>query len=64
MLIHVFRDGEEMGPFTAAQVTEMMADGRLSPKDMAWTEGLHEWTQLSALVPAPVKTKEPKDSIT
>jgi len=51
-----------MGPFTAAQVTEMMADGRLSPKDMAWTEGLHEWTQLSALVPAPVKTKEPKDS--
>ncbi len=33
------RDGEEFGPFTAAQLKGLAASGRLRPHDTVWTDG-------------------------
>ena len=48
-LIH--RDGEQLGPFELATVEEMIRAGTIAPSDLAWCDGLTEWTSVSELLP-------------
>ena len=58
----ILQNGQEVGPFPAEAVREMLAAGSLSPQDFAWAEGMPEWVPLEALFPgveaavAPVPT--------
>ena len=61
MDIHVNRDGQEFGPFPPETVQQYLAAGQLLPTDLAWHEGLPNWTSLGELMaslegtaPAPV----------
>jgi hypothetical protein len=60
--LFILQNGQQVGPFPAEAVREMLAAGSLSPQDFAWAEGLPEWVALEALFPgveanvAPVPT--------
>lgn len=63
MDIYVFQNGEQRGPFSRRDVFQEMQDGRLSPDDLAWHEGMEDWKPLGSLlrgmVSVPVALAEP-----
>lgn len=46
----VSRAGKQAGPFTWAECEQMVRDGRLTPLDFAWREGLTTWHPLNELM--------------
>ncbi len=48
MQIHIARDGQKFGPFSAEEVKARLASGELRATDLAWSEGRAEWSPLSA----------------
>lgn len=44
----VGRGGARSGPFTAAQLRQLAASGRLSPTDLVWQEGMADWQPASS----------------
>jgi membrane protease subunit (stomatin/prohibitin family) len=56
-LYHLAEAGQSFGPFAAADLARLAAEGRLRPETPVWTAGLADWTpagglpQLSALFP-------------
>jgi len=48
--LHINKDGQTLGPYSVAQVKQMVDGGLLSPSDQAWREGLAAWVPISALV--------------
>lgn len=49
MEIHVNRNGQQFGPYSAEEVQSYLAQGTLFPGDFAWHEGLPTWTPLSQI---------------
>lgn len=58
MQIHIAKNGQKMGPYSEAQVREMLAAGSIAGTDLAWHEGLADWVPLSSLFggAAPIST--------
>jgi uncharacterized RDD family membrane protein YckC len=52
MQIHIAKNGQKMGPYSEAQVREMLAAGSVAGTDLGWHEGLADWVALSALLAA------------
>ena len=50
MQIHVAKNGQKMGPYSEAQVREMLAAGSVAGTDLGWHEGLADWVPLSSLL--------------
>ena len=50
MQIHVQRGAEELGVFTPEETTKYLAEGRLLESDLAWHDGLNDWTPLGGLI--------------
>jgi GYF domain 2 len=48
--IYLVRDGQQAGPFTRAQIDEMLAKGQITPDTMAWYEGVANWAALGTLL--------------
>jgi Domain of unknown function (DUF4190)/GYF domain 2 len=46
MQIYVFRDEQQTGPFTEAEIRAELAKGTLTVNDMVWWEGQAEWQPL------------------
>jgi hypothetical protein len=46
MQIYVFRDEQQTGPFTEAEIRAELAKGTLTANDMVWWEGQAEWQAL------------------
>ncbi|MEO9214505.1 MAG: RDD family protein [Rhodanobacter sp.] len=64
MEIWIGRDGERHGPYKEDDVRQWLRSGQVSPKDLAWYEGLADWQPLSVLFPdelrvAPAATTNP-----
>lgn len=49
MLIHVAKDGRQSGPYSVAQVQDMVRGGLLSATDLGWHAGMAEWAPLHAI---------------
>jgi len=58
MEIWIGRDGERHGPYKEEDVRQWLRSGQVSPKDLAWYEGLADWQPLSVLYP----TEQPNDT--
>ncbi len=43
MLIHIYRNGVQEGPYPVEQVRQMLAAGQLKPTDHVFHEGLTDW---------------------
>lgn len=50
MEIWIGRDGERHGPYKEDDVREWLRNGKVSPADLAWYEGLADWQPLSVLL--------------
>lgn len=44
---HLLQDGQRFGPYSADQLVEYAADGRIVRDSMLWTEGLADWVKAS-----------------
>ena len=44
--ITIRRSNQNYGPYQLSHVNDLLAQGRLSPNDLAWVEGTPEWTRL------------------
>lgn len=51
MEIHIARDGKQFGPFTLEEVQRQLANGQLSPGDLAWVQGARDWVPLASFAP-------------
>ncbi len=52
MQYHIFKDGQQVGPFAENEVTAGVHSGRFDPNDLVWTEGFADWQKLSAVFPS------------
>jgi hypothetical protein len=43
MLIHVARDGRELGQFNIEELQERITEHSILPTDYAWVEGMESW---------------------
>ena len=62
MNITIHKNGQQLGPFTESQVSEMLRSGQIALEDLAWTEGLDQWKPLSSfenLQSLPAQTPPP-----
>jgi len=50
MEIFINREGEQHGPYTLDGAREYLLAGQLQAEDLAWHEGLSEWTTLGELL--------------
>jgi hypothetical protein len=65
--ITVSRDGANFGPYSVADLENLISEGRLLPTDQCWYEGLPGWIPLSSLLapatripPAPPASYPPR----
>ena len=49
-MIHVARDGANIGTFSIEEVREGLRTGRFLPTDMAWEDGMADWRPLSQVM--------------
>lgn len=49
-MIHLARDGANMGSFPKEEVQEGLRTGKFLPTDLAWQEGMSEWRPLSQVI--------------
>lgn len=49
-MIHLARDGAKIGEFSRDEVREGLRTGKFLPTDMAWEEGMPDWSPLSQVV--------------
>ena len=49
MQLHIFRHGEQRGPFSHMKITEMLRAGEISKEDLAWQMGMETWMPLRTL---------------
>ncbi len=50
MQYHISRQGQTYGPYAADDVKRMLAEGRLLPSDLCWTEGMAGWEPLGKVM--------------
>ncbi|MCH8924187.1 MAG: DUF4339 domain-containing protein [Planctomycetes bacterium] len=53
---------EQLGPVTAAQLKKLVGDGKLSPDDLVWKEGMDDWVAASSIDGLIPITPPPADS--
>jgi hypothetical protein len=44
--IFIGRDGQQLGPYTIAELRQYLAEGRVESDDLAWCEGMSAWQSL------------------
>jgi hypothetical protein len=49
--LYLAKDGQQLGPFDEDTVRAGLREGRFSPVDLAWREGMTDWKSLSILMP-------------
>ncbi len=60
MELYVVKAEQQTGPFPEEQISSMLAAGMLEPTDMAWYEGLAEWTPLNQIFDLTPPAPEPE----
>lgn len=50
MNITIHKNGQQLGPYSEAQVSAMLQSGSLGYEDLAWSPGMAEWQPLSSFL--------------
>jgi hypothetical protein len=50
-LFYIAKSGRQEGPYNRASLKQLVAGGLVSHDDLAWKEGLPEWTAIGRLMP-------------
>ena len=51
MNIYLYKDGQQLGPFTESEARAHLSSGSVSETDLAWVEGNSDWQPLSTILP-------------
>ena len=62
-MIHINRNRENLGKFTAQEVADGLKSGRFLPTDLAWQEPMPTWQPLSTFTDLPEPAPEGSQSI-
>ena len=46
----IARNSQQYGPYGEEQIRSLLAQGQLSPTDLAWAEGMADWRQLAQIL--------------
>jgi hypothetical protein len=46
----IYRSGQQFGPYSRENLQQYLADGRILPMDLGWTDGSTQWVPLSQLL--------------
>lgn len=49
MQILIYKNNQQLGPFSPQQIQQMLASGQLNGNDLGWYNGLGEWTALNKI---------------
>jgi hypothetical protein len=49
MQVYIHRDGQQSGPYGLDELKAQLGSGALHPDDLAWYEGVADWTPLSSV---------------
>ena len=58
-MIYIFKDGQQLGPFSENDLRIATHEGRISHGDLAWKEGISDWVPLSSILPPPTAAPAP-----
>ena len=50
--IKILRGEEQLGPYTPEEIKEYLASGALQHSDLAWSNGMTEWTTVAEVLNA------------
>ena len=50
MKIYINREGKNSGPYSIGEVQGLIRKGEVHEDDMAWMEGMLDWTTVKALI--------------
>ncbi len=59
MVYHINRGGQQFGPYSPADLQNMMAQGQIAPHDLAWCEGMPSWAPVSQVLAAQTPAAAP-----
>jgi hypothetical protein len=57
MILYIFRNNQQLGPFDESYVRDALRSGTFSANDLACPEGSTEWLPLSTFFPAETETR-------
>lgn len=59
MKFHIFRDNQQIGPYTIEEINTFVQQSSLTPADLCWQEGWAEWRPISSILDVRIKTPDP-----
>src|SRR5260370_21821594 len=59
MSYHMNRGGQQCGPYSPADLQNMMAQGQIAPNDLVWCEGMPSWAPVSQVLATQVPAAAP-----
>ena len=59
MSFHIFKDNQQIGPYTIEEISTFVQQSSLSPADLCWQEGWSEWRPVSSILGGAIKTPDP-----
>lgn len=62
-MIHVARDGKDLGVFAQEFASECLLKSVLHADDLAWTDGLAEWMRLGDLLGVEAEASAPAQPV-
>ena len=51
MKIYLNREGKNSGPYSTEEIQGLIRTGEIHENDLAWREGMPDWTTVKAIVP-------------
>lgn len=52
-LIHIYHNNQQEGPYSLAQLYDMIGKGTVTPVTLAWKEGMSDWAPLNSIISFP-----------
>jgi uncharacterized membrane protein YdbT with pleckstrin-like domain len=59
MSFHIFKDNQQIGPYTLEEISTYIQQSSLTPVDLCWQEGWAEWRPISSILTGSVRTPDP-----
>lgn len=59
MNFHVFKDNQQMGPYSFEEINTYVQQSSLSANDLCWQDGWSEWRPISSILSGAVKIPDP-----
>ena len=57
------KQGQRIGPVSEEQINQLVSSGQIQPTDLAWKQGMGQWTKVSQLFPPPTDPDAPPPTV-